>query len=359
MSQIYFTNKSNPTPKMLKMNVDEVFFDALGRGYAVGAVSERDMSNPIDVFQKPQGLPEQVALASISNIYLADGFDKLQGILMRAEDNLPDNIKNAQGLLDFDKAIVDLKKAMNMHQIAEMSQKRNIIENGRAPAIFKVIHLDRQRVGWNYQDQSLGMGEQVHFDHGAGVQRNTDAEFIWTTPVLTNQLEALTLKKQVSRFNGIITPKDGEPFYGNVQYSENDEGLYVNGKRAEPGDITCVTPLPKENANVWKSCSTKPENGQLVMGWDNDKVREGYSGPYFDVKTFDSSNKNNKRFQNYGGAMLGGTPWAGYKSWQSVETLANDTMGKGFSDLVVDLLTKIQLEVDALTNVGNKPKISV
>lgn len=57
--------------------------------------------------------------------------------------------------------------------------------------------------------------------------------------------------------------------------------------------------------------------------------------------------------------MLGGTPWAGYKSWQSVETLANDTMGKGFSDLVVDLLTKIQLEVDALTNVGNKPKISV
>jgi hypothetical protein len=76
-------------------------------------------------------------------------------------------------------------------KVAEVEVERLIPEasdmpvtNGMAPSIFMAIKLDGQyHVGINYQPIGTRTGYQFHYDHGVGIERNTDAMVFWVKAV--------------------------------------------------------------------------------------------------------------------------------------------------------------------------------
>lgn len=54
------------------------------------------------------------------------------------------------------------------------------ITNAMHPSIFIAINLDGQyHVGINYQPKETVVGHKFHYDHGAGIEKNTDATVHW------------------------------------------------------------------------------------------------------------------------------------------------------------------------------------
>jgi len=72
-------------------------------------------------------------------------------------------------------------------KVADAEVKRLISEasnmpvtNGMCPSIFMAIKLDGEyHVGINYQPIGTVVGHQFHYDHGVGIERNTDAMVHW------------------------------------------------------------------------------------------------------------------------------------------------------------------------------------
>lgn len=69
--------------------------------------------------------------------------------------------------------------------------KRNRIELrscGRSVAIFCAETFDNAvHVGWHYAGSDDIIGATFHYDHGAGIDRNSDGKYIWISPE-TNEL---------------------------------------------------------------------------------------------------------------------------------------------------------------------------
>lgn len=54
---------------------------------------------------------------------------------------------------------------------------------GMVPSVFRARQLDGTlHIGCNYQPEGTTVGDRFHYDHGAGIQRNQDAEVIWLKP---------------------------------------------------------------------------------------------------------------------------------------------------------------------------------
>jgi len=51
--------------------------------------------------------------------------------------------------------------------------------NGMTPCVFKVKINDEYQYGFNFQPIDSNVGDKFHYDHGAGVNRNQDAEIVW------------------------------------------------------------------------------------------------------------------------------------------------------------------------------------
>ncbi len=52
--------------------------------------------------------------------------------------------------------------------------------DGMLPSVFKVTRLDGVvHYGSNFQSAGTKIGDKFHYDHGVGIEKNTDAEVIW------------------------------------------------------------------------------------------------------------------------------------------------------------------------------------
>ncbi|ELP5902757.1 hypothetical protein QTV49_004801 [Vibrio vulnificus] len=54
------------------------------------------------------------------------------------------------------------------------------ITNHMVPSVFSAMTLDgNPYIGVNYQPEGTQIGHKFHFDHGAGIHKNNDAEVLW------------------------------------------------------------------------------------------------------------------------------------------------------------------------------------
>lgn len=68
----------------------------------------------------------------------------------------------------------------NSHASALNQAQSHKPVNGMVPAVFKYQPLEgKERFGFNFQRDSLSVGDKIHIDHGVGIHRNEDGEIIW------------------------------------------------------------------------------------------------------------------------------------------------------------------------------------
>lgn len=52
--------------------------------------------------------------------------------------------------------------------------------NGMVPSVFRAKRHDNSiHIGFNFQREGTAVGDRFHFDHGAGIHKNKDAEVVW------------------------------------------------------------------------------------------------------------------------------------------------------------------------------------
>lgn len=223
--------------------------------------------------------------------------------------------------------------------------------NGQSVAIFKAERLDGSiHVGWHYTPLMTQPGERFHYDHGIGIERNTDGQYLWVAPLTQEIIQQKITKAHSGKsfeISGLFTYEDGHQELGHISSSklriDTPPDFYLNRypvlNTGAYEHIKAISLLPLESLDIWTPASTRPDNdGDMVMVWDNDKARQSYSGPYFDVAKFDASGKTNKRYQNYGGPMVGGFPWVSIKSYQTIDNLFILSDHKRFIDAMENLI---------------------
>tara|TARA_Y100001936_G_C15654710_1_gene448266 strand:+ start:113 stop:604 length:492 start_codon:yes stop_codon:yes gene_type:complete len=57
--------------------------------------------------------------------------------------------------------------------------KRHEDCNGMTPCVFRVKVNGDYQYGFNFQPITSAVGDRFHYDHGAGIEKNQDAEIIW------------------------------------------------------------------------------------------------------------------------------------------------------------------------------------
>ena len=86
-------------------------------------------------------------------------------------------------------------------QIAEITKLANnkkidLVSHGRIVAIFCAQTLDgKVHVGWHYAGPEDEVGTEFHYDHGVGIQRNTDGRYLWISPATTEELNKLNAEQ--------------------------------------------------------------------------------------------------------------------------------------------------------------------
>lgn len=217
-------------------------------------------------------------------------------------------------------------------------------ETGKV-AIFAARTLrGDQHVGWAFTDKATQAGDYFHYDHGVGVDQNRDGQYLWVAPLTRKEFERMCSEREFlsGECGGLATLKDGRRVWGRLSKDTTyrnrpplitfyAEGVNLNNL----SDILCLSPLPGEDHPVWKPCSSEfPSEGEMVVTWDDDKVRQNYRGPYFDVGKFSATADANHRYQGYSGPMVSSLPWTSQRSWQSLSTLFDVTLGDYFAALL-------------------------
>lgn len=83
-----------------------------------------------------------------------------------------------------DRMVSELKAANAEAESLIVEASNMPITNGMSPSIFMAIKLDGEyHVGINYQPIGTRTGHQFHYDHGVGIERNTDAMVHWVKAV--------------------------------------------------------------------------------------------------------------------------------------------------------------------------------
>lgn len=217
--------------------------------------------------------------------------------------------------------------------------------NGRCVAVFAATQLDgTEHIGWHYSPEDARAGDRFHFDHGVGIERNEDGQYLWVVPLLSTQIQdMISNPKKYDRkpITGLFTFNDRPSEFGTLKIDccriDLPPQVYFNNQNLSLDTLktfSSISLLPSEHLAIWKKSSEYPKDGQEVITWDNDKVRANYSGPYWSKCSFDLSGKSNGRFQGYRGPMVSGLPWTSIKNWLSLDELFDITMGKYFSELV-------------------------
>jgi len=342
MSNIYFDTKNETA----KMELTTFEFDQFGVGYAIGKTQQVNPKDTRAVLSPTQGEVEKIPLRQMKHVALINGAESLVGKIQQAEQSLPDNLKNTDGLLGFDKSLLDIKKAIKLDEIAQYHTKAQQLPATGVPTILKVQAEGRERVGFQFHPQSkTAMGDRSHWDHGAGIHKNQDAEVIWTNPVTSDQLYLLQRSNTMFKMKGMMVDDQGKLQFGEIHFNPNKTNgeIHFNNKPIHPSQVRSLTPLPREEADVWMPHIEKPNYGDKIVIWDNEKVRKNYSGPYFEIGEF-QNNSRNGRFQGYSGDMVSGSPWTAYDKWNTLVSLEKHTMGDRFTEIKVQQQLRMEME---------------
>jgi hypothetical protein len=78
--------------------------------------------------------------------------------------------------------------------------------SGSSTAIFIAKTNGKTVVGWHYAPTNTKAGAKFHYDHGAGINRNTDGTYIWITPasMLNPKLVLLDYNNLAHKFSNLL-----------------------------------------------------------------------------------------------------------------------------------------------------------
>lgn len=223
-------------------------------------------------------------------------------------------------------------------EIAELLSKGQIIRRGNTSkiAVFRATRLDGSlHVGWHYAPESTIAGDRFHYDHGAGINKNTDGQYLWVCPLNAEDISSVLQNADhclAKPIKGIFRWSDGRvtvsQLSADTTYVNRPHSFYVDNSPVSSeklASIVSISSIPSEMLDVWEDYSTRPNEGELILSWDCAELRTKHSGPYLNSGKFELSGCNNRRFQNYNGPMLGGLTWVSQKIWQSVSTIESIT----------------------------------
>lgn len=89
----------------------------------------------------------------------------------------------------------DITLAVNniIAEITDLAKRKKIdlVSHGRIVAIYCAQELEGNvQIGWHYAGQEDAIGTEFHYDHGAGIQRNTDGRYLWISPKTVSELNS-------------------------------------------------------------------------------------------------------------------------------------------------------------------------
>jgi hypothetical protein len=243
-------------------------------------------------------------------------------------------------------SLVDLlNKKMDeiVHLVA--SGKIELVTATSRIAIFSAkTSSGKIHVGWHYAPLDACAGDCVHYDHGAGITRNQDAQYIWVAPLTAAELQSIVDSPRAYNKRvivGLFEFVNGRKEICSLKIDCDRFGLnptfLLNAKSIKPTDllkISSIAPIPSEALETWYLTDEHPEDGQVIVVWHNDKARENRDGPYWARGAFDATGKTNQLVPNYEGPMVSGEPWSSFKCWQSLELLFHITMGSEFVSML-------------------------
>jgi hypothetical protein len=253
----------------------------------------------------------------------------------------------------------DIKKLVKQIAYSVNTGKISDYSHGMKVAIFSAKKLDgTQHLGWHYAPVSTVAGDRFHYDHGVGIDKNTDGQYVWVAPIISAQLKVLfdnarDLSPKVltgatsnpGSIKGLFTYSDGSQKISTLTIDSScvnrpiDIFLDHELKTAEVyKDIVSISPMPSEDLDIWNKPLTGPDRpkiGDTLIAWFNDMARSNISKPYWERGVIRSADTNG-RFQNYSGLMLSGTPWTAYKSCASLSDVFKYTMGAEYANMIAN-----------------------
>jgi hypothetical protein len=212
--------------------------------------------------------------------------------------------------------------------------------NGMVIAVFRASKLDGGvHIGWHYVPSETRAGDRGHYDHGVGIHKNKDAEYIWVAPLTKKDFTRINKERDFAtslprNMYGLLIFEDGRYDIGMVVVDVSRVGMPAAVSILCHGcsnieSVVYFSQLPSEHLDVWLNSDNKPNDGDEVMSWDAEKARTFYSGPYWNHGRFELKAKN-YRYQNYNGPMIDGLPWVSQDKWQSISFLKEITYGDYF-----------------------------
>lgn len=298
-----------------------------------------------------------IPLSDISSPVLISGSDEVIDMIhtvteqwQRPEDKSP---AWDYQLADLDYQLLDLKVAIKINEIARhvAAEQNSLTNRGEipdqmVPVVFKANSDGRLRVGWNFAKlENAKVGHRFHYDHGVGIHRNEDAEILFAAPLSVLQIQLHCHMYKSEPVHAYALSKNGEVEFCRFQIDHNGQLRMGNSvPTIDLNDIVGIGLLPNEQAPVWKPSSERPDNGEKIVAWDTDKLKETYSGPYFDHGAYDASGKSNKRYQGYTGAMVSGEPWSTKQSWCGDKDMVDTLRIHPFIELTNELTNELRLK---------------
>lgn len=68
----------------------------------------------------------------------------------------------------------------DIHRLASIKKISMVTNNNSRVAIYQTKTLSGSiHTGWHYVLDSVQVGDRFHFDHGVGIQKNLDGQYIW------------------------------------------------------------------------------------------------------------------------------------------------------------------------------------
>lgn len=270
-------------------------------------------------------LPRNIDIRFISFPIVIDHHEELGRMLVKLDARKLTQ-EQEQKLLPF-------RVALKMHEIAELVASRKVSpgNNGMTPIIFKSVDIETGKpiVGWRFEHESSVVGDLIHYDHGVGINKNTDAMIIWKHPKLPGQIARLKASAVSYSERCLILKDDGDVVFGTFNFNPHFQGGYftVNHhpiSEQELRGIKLISSLPSEDY-LPKHPVSELNVGDKVVAWENKIARKLYSGPYFRLDEV-KGNNHNLRFQGYGGLMFGGDPLSSYCHYQTLQEIVDASL---------------------------------
>lgn len=135
-------------------------------------------------------IDEETGDKIIYELLLIDGVNEVETYAEYIITCTPNGYTNTSVLKDMDRIVSAANVILNRYDA--MNPEAQIINakieeacghkiiNGMVPAVYRANLSDGStRIGFNFVPEGSPIGSRFHFDHGAGITRNEDAQILW------------------------------------------------------------------------------------------------------------------------------------------------------------------------------------